>query len=85
MRKMVTSRRIPLAECGMARLTPPSSQKYLLPHAADAVGPQNEAERRLYELIVEGLNSGEARGLKSSLPSSAPACKTANAKPWRCA
>lgn len=59
MRKMVTSRMIPLVECGMARLTPPSSQKYLLPRAADAVGPQNEAERRLYELILEGLNSGE--------------------------
>ncbi|SOZ14670.1 conserved hypothetical protein [Cupriavidus taiwanensis] len=43
----------------MARLTPPSSQKYLMPLAADAVGPQNEAEHRLYELIVEGLSSGE--------------------------
>jgi hypothetical protein len=43
----------------MARLTPPSSHKYLMPHAADAVGPQNEAERRLYALIVEGLHSGE--------------------------
>ncbi len=43
----------------MARLTPPTSQKYLMPRAADAVGPQNEAEHRLYELIMEGLNSGE--------------------------
>ncbi|MEC3767871.1 hypothetical protein [Cupriavidus sp. SS-3] len=43
----------------MARLTPPSSPKFLLPRAADAVGPQNEAERRLYERIVDGLNSGE--------------------------
>lgn len=46
----------------MARLTPPSSQKYLMPRAADAVGPQNEAEHRLYELIVEGLSSGEGTG-----------------------
>jgi hypothetical protein len=29
-----------------------------MPRAADAVGPQNEAERHLYELIMEGLNSG---------------------------
>jgi len=43
----------------MARLTPPSSTKYLMPRAADAVGPQNEAEHRLYELIAEGLNGGE--------------------------
>jgi hypothetical protein len=47
----------------VARLTPPSFlpsfQQYLLPRAADAVGPQNEAEHRLYELIMEGLNSGE--------------------------
>ncbi|WP_265919896.1 hypothetical protein [Cupriavidus nantongensis] len=43
----------------MARLTPPSSPKYLLSRAADAVGPQHEAERRLYESIMEGLNSGE--------------------------
>ncbi|CAG2136220.1 hypothetical protein LMG31506_01630 [Cupriavidus yeoncheonensis] len=30
-----------------------------MPRAADAVGPQNEAEHRLYELIMEGLNSGD--------------------------
>ncbi len=42
----------------MAHLTPPTSPKYLMPRDADAVGPQNEAERRLYERIVEGLNSG---------------------------
>ena len=30
-----------------------------MPHGADAVGPQNEAEHRLYELIMDGLNSGE--------------------------
>ena len=43
----------------MARLTPPLSPKDPIPLAADAVGPQNEAEHRLYELIMEGLNSGE--------------------------
>ncbi len=43
----------------MARLTPPPSQKYLMPRVADAVGPHNEAERQLYEQIVEGLHSGE--------------------------
>ena len=43
----------------MARLTPPPSQKYLMPRAADAVGPQNEAERQLYEQIAEGLRSGD--------------------------
>ncbi|HWW68677.1 MAG TPA: hypothetical protein VN089_01950 [Duganella sp.] len=29
-----------------------------MPRDADAVGPQNDAERRLYELIMEGVNSG---------------------------
>ncbi|MBY4949175.1 hypothetical protein K6V92_21460 [Cupriavidus respiraculi] len=48
----------------MARLTPPSSQKYEMPRAADADGPQNEAEQRLYELIVEGLESGDGRDYK---------------------
>lgn len=43
----------------MARPIPPTSQKYLMPRAADATGPQNEAEQRLYELIAEGLGSGE--------------------------
>lgn len=59
MRRRMARLTTPLVECGMARLTPPSSQKYLLPRAADAVGPQNEAEHRLYELIMEGLNNGE--------------------------
>lgn len=56
---MMTRLTTPLVECGMARLTPPRSQKYLLPRSADAVGPQDEAELRLHELIMEGLNSGE--------------------------
>lgn len=42
----------------MATLTRPLSEKYLLPRDADAVGPQNDAERRLYALIKEGLESG---------------------------
>lgn len=42
----------------MATLTAPTSEKYLLPRDADAVGPQNEAERRLYALVKEGLDSG---------------------------
>ncbi|NYI01217.1 hypothetical protein [Cupriavidus plantarum] len=56
---MMTGLFTPLVECGMARPTPPRSQKYLLPRSADAVGPQNDAEQRLYELIMQGLNSGE--------------------------
>ncbi|CAG2157243.1 hypothetical protein [Cupriavidus numazuensis] len=43
----------------MARLTPPLLPKDPVPRADDAVGPQNEVEHRLYELIEEGLNSGE--------------------------
>ncbi|RFP16008.1 MULTISPECIES: hypothetical protein [unclassified Duganella] len=35
-----------------------AARKFLLPRAANAVGPQNEAERRLYELVMEGINSG---------------------------
>lgn len=32
--------------------------KFLMPRDANAVGPQNEAERQLYELVMEGVNSG---------------------------
>lgn len=35
-----------------------TAPKFLMPRDADAVGPQNEAERRLYELIMEGVNGG---------------------------
>ncbi|CAG9185489.1 hypothetical protein [Cupriavidus pampae] len=31
----------------------------LLPLAADAIGPRSDADLLLYELIMEGLNSGE--------------------------
>jgi Arc/MetJ-type ribon-helix-helix transcriptional regulator len=41
----------------MTSLTIPA-QRYLLPRDADAVGPQNEAERRLYKLVKEGIDSG---------------------------
>ena len=42
----------------MTTITTPVAPKFLMPRDADAVGPQNEAERRLYELIMEGVNSG---------------------------
>jgi hypothetical protein len=42
----------------MVTLTTPLPEKYLLPRDADAVGPQNEAERRLYALVREGLDGG---------------------------
>lgn len=42
----------------MSILTTPDLPKYLMPRDADAIGPQNDAERRLYELIMEGINSG---------------------------
>jgi hypothetical protein len=31
-----------------------------MPRDADAVGPQNDDERRLYELVMEGIDSGPA-------------------------
>lgn len=40
----------------MNRSIPPCSPK---PDAAKAVGPRNDAEKRLYDLVVEGLSSGE--------------------------
>jgi hypothetical protein len=39
----------------------PLDPKFLMPRDADAVGPQNEAERRLYELVMEGVNSGPSQ------------------------
>ncbi|WP_093390978.1 hypothetical protein [Rugamonas rubra] len=44
----------------MSSPTVPENPKYLMPRDADAVGPQNDAERRLYELVMEGINSGPA-------------------------
>lgn len=44
----------------MSTPTVPDNPKYLMPRDADAVGPQNDAERRLYELVMEGINSGPA-------------------------
>lgn len=38
--------------------TLPEPPKFLMPRDADAIGPQNEAERRLYDLVMEGINSG---------------------------
>lgn len=38
----------------MTTFTTPLARKFLMPRDADAVGPQNEAERRLYELVMEG-------------------------------
>ncbi|RXZ38636.1 hypothetical protein D9O50_03780 [Oxalobacteraceae bacterium CAVE-383] len=42
----------------MPSSTRPFPEKYLLPRDADAVGPQNDAERRLYALIKESIESG---------------------------
>lgn len=54
------ARSVPAPETAynMSTLTTPDLPKYLMPRDADAVGPQNEAERRLYELVMEGINSG---------------------------
>ena len=32
-----------------------------MPLDADAVGPQNDAEGRLFELVMEGVNSGPSQ------------------------
>ncbi|MES2758214.1 MAG: hypothetical protein V4693_12640 [Pseudomonadota bacterium] len=35
--------------------------KFQMPRDDDAVGPQNEAERRLCELVMEGINNGPSQ------------------------
>ncbi|NRR28808.1 hypothetical protein HSX11_01285 [Oxalobacteraceae bacterium] len=45
----------------MSAPSTPPSRKYLMPRDVNATGPQNEAERRLYELVMEGINSGPAK------------------------
>ena len=30
--------------------------RFLMPREGDALGPQNEAEQRLYQLVMEGMN-----------------------------
>lgn len=45
----------------MTTFTTPADPKYLMPRDADVVGPQNDAERRLYDLVMEGINSGPSR------------------------
>jgi hypothetical protein len=42
----------------MTTSTTPVAPKFLMPRDADAVGPQNEAERRLHALVMEGIHSG---------------------------
>lgn len=42
----------------MTQVTTPVVPKFLMPRDADALGPQNVAERRLSELVMEGVNSG---------------------------
>lgn len=42
----------------MTTVTTPAAPKFLMPRDADAVGPQNEAEQRLYKLVMKGINSG---------------------------
>jgi hypothetical protein len=34
--------------------------KFLMPRDEDVIGPQNEAERRLYKLIMEVINGGQS-------------------------
>jgi hypothetical protein len=36
----------------------PKPTKYLMPRDVNAVGPQNESEQRLYDLIKEAMDSG---------------------------
>jgi hypothetical protein len=45
----------------MTTLIVPTPHKYELPRDADAVGPQNDAERRLYELVKEGIDGGPSQ------------------------
>jgi len=45
----------------MAILTTPAPQKYLMPRDQNAVGPQNDAERRLYDLVKEGMDGGPSQ------------------------
>ncbi|MBA5639320.1 hypothetical protein H3H37_19855 [Duganella sp. LX20W] len=42
----------------MTTPTTKAPSAFQVPPDADVVGPQNEAERRLYELVMEGINSG---------------------------
>lgn len=39
-------------------VTAPKILKSMMPRDPDAVGPQNVAEKRLFDLIMEGVNSG---------------------------
>ncbi|MHA4866577.1 hypothetical protein ACXZ1M_02595 [Duganella sp. PWIR1] len=32
-----------------------------MPRDADAAGPQNEEEKRVYNLVMEGINSGPSK------------------------
>ena len=45
----------------MTTATPPADPKVQMPLDAGAIGPQNEAERQLYELVMEGVNSGPSQ------------------------
>lgn len=49
----------------MTKVTIPVPPKFQMPRDENAVGPQNEAERRLYELVIEGINSGPS--IKTSI------------------
>jgi hypothetical protein len=42
----------------MTKVNTPVAHKFQMPRDDDAVGPQNEAERGLYKLVMEGINSG---------------------------
>ncbi len=49
----------------MPDLFKPMGPDSLLPRDAGAIGPQNEAERQLYELVLAGIYSGPS--LKTSI------------------
>lgn len=44
----------------MTTSTTPLAHKFLMPRDADAIGPQNEAERRLYELVMKGRTADQS-------------------------
>ena len=45
----------------MNTLTKTKAPKFLMPRDEQAVGPQDEAEKRLYDLVMDGVNSGPSQ------------------------
>jgi hypothetical protein len=40
---------------------PAALPRFLMPSDPDAIGPQNEAEQRLYDLVMESVNGPPAQ------------------------